>query len=1066
MKPVSLSKKLLLPLALIFSLTTFSQSILVPFGATWKYLDNGTDQGTAWIAPAPTFNDASWAAGPAELGYGNADEATVVSYGSDPNNKYITTYFRKTVTIANPSGFTNFTFNVKYDDGFVLFINGVEIRRERMPAGSILFNTLANSPAVNNATVSFDVANTSFAAGDNIIAVEIHQLSNTSSDISFDLQLIGNLTPTTIIGLTDTWKYLDNGSDQGTAWRAAAFNDGAWVSGLAELGYGDGGEGTVVSHGGCTPIASCGPKYITTYFRKTFNITGINNYANFTFSLYRDDGAIVYINGQEVYTSNISSGAGYMTTASSATDDGNTAQVFNLTLCNSFLVEGSNTIAVEIHQTSNTSSDMSFNLGLVANPGATGGTPVLTRNPYLQMGRETAITIRWRTDIACIGRVELGTAFGTYTTATADEGCATTEHEVTVTGLTPDTKYFYSIGTDAPLVLQATTNNFFTTLPPASTTRKLRFAVFGDCGRNDNGFQTGSLAQYQRYLSDNSIDAADAMLLLGDNAYTNGTETEYINNFFTPFGSSILRNHKLYPAPGNHDYYGTSTTSRSGAYYQNFTMPTNAEIGGVASGTEAFYSYDIGDVHFLSLDSYGEESGATKLYDTLGAQVTWIKADLAANTKKWVVAYWHHPPYTKGSHDSDTETDLRDIRENFIRILERNGVDMILCGHSHDYERSYLLKGYYKTNPGDAALNGVNFNVNTHAVNNSSGRYNGTANSCTYTTTSGKVHHGTVYVLSGSSGANGGVVGSGTDPWPHNALPFAIDEGGMFYFEVDNNRLDAKFISRIAGGGGAPIIEDQFTIMKDVNVTSNLNVVNGNSINLTASWPQSGNYTWTATPGTTRTVNVTPPNSATTVYTVSDGLGCVTDQFSVTASGTLPVSLLNYNVKLNNKKVDITWSTTSEVNNNYFSIERSANGVDYIAIGRVNGAGTTNTLQDYSFVDNDPILGVSYYRLTQTNHDDRKEYLGVKQIINNKGIDYELKAIALGSGKLRLQINSSSQSTYQVRIIDMLGRTRKNEMINCAAGVCNKEFLLEPGVFVYEVVDSKSVKISEKVLIN
>ena len=158
----------------------------------------------------------------------------------------------------------------------------------------------------------------------------------------------------------------------------------------------------------------------------------------------------------------------------------------------------------------------------------------------------------------------------------------------------------------------------------------------------------------------------------------------------------------MYPAPGNHDYAnsGARQDDHNIPYYNMFTLPSNGECGGVPSGTEAYYSFDIGDVHFLSLDSYGEETN-TRLYDTLGAQVTWIKTDLAANTKRWVVAYWHHPPYTKGSHNSDSEGELISMRENFIRILERYGVDLVICGHSHNYERSYLLKGYYKTNSGD-----------------------------------------------------------------------------------------------------------------------------------------------------------------------------------------------------------------------------------------------------------------------------------------------------------------------------------------------------------------------------
>ena len=253
--------------------------------------------------------------------------------------------------------------------------------------------------------------------------------------------------------------------------------------------------------------------------------------------------------------------------------------------------------------------------------------------------------------------------------------------------------------------------------------------------------------------------------------------------------------------------------------------------------------------------------------------------------------------------------------------------------------------------------------------------------------------------------------------------------------------------------------------MKDANSTNNYNIVNGASINLTAAWPQSGNYTWTNTAGTNRSVSVTPPNNATTNYSVTDAFGCVTSQFSVTATGTLPVSLVSYDVRLNNNKVDITWSTATEVNNKYFTIERSANGIDFVAIGTVNGAGTSSSVHNYSFVDINPLLGVSYYRLTQTDIDDHKEYLRVKQIVNNKGKDFALKAISAGNGILSLQINSSDQSVYQLRIFDMGGRERKNEIIHCNAGMCQKEFLLEAGIFVCEIINSRGEKLSQKVLV-
>jgi hypothetical protein len=1042
MKPYSFLFSILFgKIFILLSFTAESQT-LIPYGSTWKYLDNNTRPAN-WETSG--YNDGSWASGPSELGYGDAP-VTTVSFGPDANNKYITTYFRISVNIANPAIYSDFTLNVRRDDGIVVYINGTERYANNMPAGR-LHSTLASSAAADDGATpqTTTLSSSFFTTGTNVIAVEVHQSAANSSDLTFDLELIGNITPANIIGYGGSWKYLDNNTRPAN-WQTSGYNDASWASGNAELGYGDGGEATVVSFG---PNSS--NKYITTYFRRVVNITNLNTYANLTFNIIRDDGFVLYVNGTEVYRNNMPSGAvGHSTLANVTVGGSNETTPVSFSICPSAFVEGNNTIAVEMHQDAVTSSDISFNLELVGNI-LSAGTPLITRSPYLQMGRQTAITIRWRTDIPCFGRVQVGPSLGNYSTATVDETCATTEHELTVTGLSPDTKYFYSVGT-ASASLQATSSNFFTTLPPANTTRKLRFAVFGDCGRNDNSFQTQTLAQYQSYLSANGIDAADGMLLLGDNAYSSGTEAEYNTNFFGVYGGNILRNHKLYPAPGNHDYYGTSTTSRSGAYYLNFTMPTNGEIGGVPSGTEAYYSYDIGDIHFMSLDSYGQEADATKLYDTLGAQVTWIKADLAATDKKWVIAYWHHPPYTMGSHNSDSETDLRDIRERFIRILERNGVDIILCGHSHDYERSYLLKGYYKANPADPVVNEVNFNINTHTASSSSGRYNGTANSCPYTYTSGKNHHGTVYVLSGSAGADGSIQSG----YPHNALPFSQDDGGMFYFEVDNNRLDAKFIRRDG------VIADQFTILKDVNLTTNLTVTNGTSVNLSASWP--GNYNW-STSATSRSVSITPPNNTTTNYTVTDNYGCITDQFNITASNTLPVSLLAFDAKLVDGKTELNWTTGGETNNQFFTIERSADSRSFSVIGTVNGSGTTTDSKNYAFTDLMPLPGISYYRLLQTDIDDRVQYLGIRRINNLEVKDFSVKVLSGYPGQMVLQLSTTDKGLYNINVFDVAGQLRMSRQIAVNAGITRKDFSLSAGVYVLEVRSSDGDVITDKVII-
>ena len=926
-----------------------------------------------------------------------------------------------------------------------------------------MHSTLATNASDGGDVIqTFTIPASAFSVGTNVVAVEVHQTNATSTDLVFDMELIGNIAPVSLIAYgSNNWRYKDDGSNQGTAWQAAAFNDGTWKLGVSKFGYGD--PATTVVYSGCPPsnypaaensAPGCGTKFITTYFRKTFNITGLANYSSFTFNVIKDDGYVIYINGNEAARSNMPGGTITYTTGASiglGSPEETTAVTFDISACAGFFVEGSNTIAVEIHQNNGSSSDLGFNLELIGNAAAT-GTPNLTRGPYLQSGSETALTFRWRTNTACYGRVKVGTSNGSYTVASVDETCATTEHIVRVTGLTTDTKYFYQISATDGTILQGAADNFFRTNPPTNTTRKTRIIAFGDCGRGDVGRQDDNLNVYKNYLSTNGIDAPDAWLLMGDNAYSTGSDAEYSSKFFGIYGSTLLKNHKLYPSPGNHDYANNSgnKSSRSMPYHQNFTVPQNGEAGGVASNHQNYYSYNVGNIHFLSLDSYGTESDGTSIETSGGSALkTWIDADLAANTSKWIVAYWHHPPYTKGSHDSDgggSDGDLVNIRQNFITFLEARGVDMIICGHTHVYERGYLIKNY--------TGNWGSFNLPTHAVSSSSATY--TSNTtCPYVYNTSPANHGTVYVVEGSTGAGGGTK-TGFNSGP---MPFSVNDGGVFYFEVEDNRLDAKMLRRDGS------VFDRFTIIKDANKTTNYNIVNGASQSLTASWPKTGNYSWTNAAGSGRTVSVTPPNNSTTNYEVTDEYGCVTDQYSITTTGTLPVSLVSYDVRLNNSKVDVTWSTATETNNKYFTIERSANGTDFVAIGTVNGAGTSSSVNNYSFVDIHPLTGVSFYRLTQTDIDDHKQYLRVKQIVNNKGKDFDVRAISVGSGMLSLQINSSDQSVYQLRIFDMSGRERKNEIINCTAGMCQKEFLLEAGIFVCEIINSRGQKLSQKVLV-
>ena len=165
---------------------------LISSGAAWKYLDNGSDQGSAWRASS--FDDSSWNQGNAQLGYGDGDEATLVGFGPDPLNKYITTYFRHTFTVTKLAEITLLDFHLLRDDGAVVYLNGQEVIRSNMPAMTITYQTLAplTMGLVGETKWHPYTADASLLVpGTNVVAVEIHQNTANSSDISFDVSLTG-----------------------------------------------------------------------------------------------------------------------------------------------------------------------------------------------------------------------------------------------------------------------------------------------------------------------------------------------------------------------------------------------------------------------------------------------------------------------------------------------------------------------------------------------------------------------------------------------------------------------------------------------------------------------------------------------------------------------------------------------------------------------------------------------------------------------------------------------------------------------------------------------------------
>jgi uncharacterized protein len=161
---------------------------LISRGATWKYLDDGSDQRTSWRDP--TFDDSDWRSGTAPLGYGDR-VTTRVSYGPDADRKHVTTYFRHRFEARR--NHTELHLRVRRDDGVVIYINGTEVTRSNMPSGRIGYDTLAARVFTGSSeTMYYTIPiRAAVVRGTNVIAAEVHQGERLSSDLVFDLELTG-----------------------------------------------------------------------------------------------------------------------------------------------------------------------------------------------------------------------------------------------------------------------------------------------------------------------------------------------------------------------------------------------------------------------------------------------------------------------------------------------------------------------------------------------------------------------------------------------------------------------------------------------------------------------------------------------------------------------------------------------------------------------------------------------------------------------------------------------------------------------------------------------------------
>jgi acid phosphatase type 7 len=407
----------------------------------------------------------------------------------------------------------------------------------------------------------------------------------------------------------------------------------------------------------------------------------------------------------------------------------------------------------------------------------------LLRGPYLQTATPQSMIIRWRTDVPADSQVSYGLQTNDLPFTLTDP-TPVTNHIVQLSGLTPATTYYYSVGSTKETLASGPDCQFVTSPTPGQPL-PTRIWVIGDSG----GYHLACpLVPVMRdaYLAYTGPRRTDVWLVLGDNAYQAGLDDEYQLDFFDVL-SSQLRQMSPWSTIGNHEV-GSFDPNGVTPYLNIFSFPTNGEAGGVASGTELYYSFDYAHIHFICLDSVTQSRAAD------GPMANWLRADLAATTNQWIIAFWHHPPYTCGEHYSDNiyEPEMWEMRTNLVPILEAGGCDLVLGGHSHIYERSYLLHGHY----------GFSQSLQPNMIlDKGSGRENDTGPYIK--PTSGSLANlGTVYVEVGCSASVDEQVCT------HPVMYYTELQVGSLVLDINSNRLDGVFL-RDTGA-----VHDYFTIIK------------------------------------------------------------------------------------------------------------------------------------------------------------------------------------------------------------------------------------------------------------
>ncbi len=699
----------------------------------WSYLDDNSDPAgdpseagynrTSWTTA--DFDDSAWKTGVGGFGAknGGAYSGAAVTLEGCPGDEtnYPTYYFRTKVFVNQASAVTAIKGSISYDDAAILYINGVKAAAFN-EAGCDANSSYSANKA--NTTDSFEITDLSVLSalkdGENVIAVEVHNHYDKSSDIWFAMNELSFSTDNLLLRKTSVWNYLDNNSDPAgdpsasdynrTVWTTESFAADGWKTAAGPFGSKRGGAAYDSTRSAATILEGCDaandtPAY---FFRTTFQIGNLEGYTKLVGSLEYDDGVIVYINGQRIAAGSDNAcdengnslGHGFDTNLQyGGSNQGPDTLTFSLLDLN-VLHNGENTIAVELHNGRKTSSDVWFSFnGLYLSDEEVD----YQNNLSLSVGAdESRMNFAWYSPLAnasvTVSENPDMTNGNTFTAASLLANDGQYSCKATATGLKHSTTYYYQLSNNG----KAGQIYSFTTGGDGA----FSFALVGD-PQIGAGNTASDIAGWENTLNTVAGSAvfSDISFLVsaGDQVNSASDEAQY---------DGYLEHNVLFGLPvataiGNHD-------SSSNAYGQHFNIANESdEYGVTAAGGDYYFVYN--NVLFFVLNSNAQSEEA------VNGHKAFMEAAVEATKDRnisWRVAVFHHTLFTVASHAHDGYIDNADGFKNLIiPVLEELDIDAVLMGHDHVYCRTYLMDGttpvtdfdgYEYDNGTDAAPTAVN----------------------------------------------------------------------------------------------------------------------------------------------------------------------------------------------------------------------------------------------------------------------------------------------------------------------------------------------------------------------